>query len=376
MDSIPAPPVLVTGAAGFIGFHVAKRLLARGEAVLGVDNLNGYYDVRLKRARLRELRRHEGFEFRRVELADREATRALFDGCAPERVVHLAAQAGVRHSLDNPAAYVDANVVALGNVLEGCRHARTQHLLFASSSSVYGAAGEGAVDEANRTDRPISLYAATKAAGEAMAYAYAHLYGLPVTALRFFTVYGPWGRPDMAYFLFADAIEAGLPIQLYNGGQMKRDFTYVGDVAEGVVRALYRPASGAVRNGTPEAPYNVYNVGSDRPVELSAFVRALEDAMGREARKEMLPMQPGDMPSTHAAVERLRGAVGYQPKTPLEEGLRAFVDWYRRTWLAIARGEGAGTGPVTGQARPRDEAPEADPGGVERDAGAALPRVA
>ena len=330
-------PLLVTGAAGFIGAAVAHRLLARGERVVGVDSLNDYYSVRLKEARLARLRGAGGFDFLRLDLSDREATAGMFDEVRPRAVVHLAAQAGVRHSIDNPAAYVDANLVGFANVLEGCRSVGAEHLVFASSSSVYGAGAVAPFRERDDTDRPVSLYAATKKANEAMAHSYAHLYGLPTTGLRFFTVYGPWGRPDMAYFLFADAIADGRPIRLFNGGRMLRDFTYIDDVAEGLVRTLDRPPA-----ATHGAPYDVFNIGNDRPVEMTAFVSALEAAMGRTARIEPLPMQPGDVPTTHADVARLRDAVGFRPQTPLAEGLARFVAWHRDTWRPLlAAREGA-----------------------------------
>ena len=338
-------PVLVTGAAGFIGLHVASRLLDRGDRVVGLDNLNDYYDVRLKHARLAQLDGRDGFSFTEMDVADREGMAALFEEVRPRSVVHLAAQAGVRYSLENPHAYVDANLVGFANILEGCRHGDVDHLVYASSSSVYGANRNAPFDEEHGADHPVSLYAATKKANEAMAHAYAHLYGLPVTGLRFFTVYGPWGRPDMAYFLFAEAIEEGRPIKLFNEGRMRRDFTYVDDIAEGVVRTLDQPASGdpewRAEAPTPEAsaaPYRIYNIGNDRPTELMTFVGTLERLFGKEAEKELLPMQPGDVLETHACVDRLRDAVGFRPETSLEDGLAAFVDWYRETWLPIKHG--------------------------------------
>ena len=339
-------PILVTGVAGFIGLHVAQRLLDRGETVVGIDNMNDYYDVRLKRARLALLEGRDGFLFAEMDVADREGMAEVFREEAPDRVVHLAAQAGVRYSLENPHAYVDANLVGFANVLEGCRHGGVEHLVYASSSSVYGANRNAPFSEEHGVDHPVSLYAATKKANEAMAHAYAHLYGLPVTGLRFFTVYGPWARPDMAYFLFAEAIEEGRPIKLFNEGKMRRDFTYVGDIAEGVLRTLDRPASGdpewRAEAPTPEAssaPYRVYNIGNDRPTELMTFVETLERLMGERAEKNLLPMQPGDVLETHANVDRLREAVGFQPETSLDDGLGAFVDWYREVWLPIKHGE-------------------------------------
>ena len=329
-------PVLVTGAAGFIGLHVARMLLDRGERVVGVDNLSPYYDVRLKRARLAQLADREGFSFIEMDVADRDAMADLFARHAPERVVHLAAQAGVRYSLENPDVYVDANLVGFANVLEGCRHGGVEHLVFASSSSVYGANREAPFREDHRTDRPVSLYAATKKANEAMAYAYAHLYGFPVTGLRFFTVYGPWGRPDMSYFLFAEAMEEGRPIRLFNEGRMRRDFTFVDDIAEGVLRTLDRPA----RPDAPGAPpYQIYNIGGGQPTDLGTFVATLERAMGTRARKELLPMQPGDVLETHASAERLHRATGFRPQTPLADGLEAFVAWYREVWLPLKNGD-------------------------------------
>lgn len=327
--------VLVTGVAGFIGMHVAERLLARGERVIGVDSLNAYYDPALKEARLARLRAHAGFEFVRLTVADRRAMETLFARGDVGRVVHLAAQAGVRHSIDHPHEYVDANVVGFLNVLEGCRHARARHLVYASSSSVYGLNTRmpfGVHDEASH---PMSLYAATKRANELMAHTYSHLYALPTTGLRFFTVYGPWGRPDMAPFKFARAILAGEPIDVYNHGDMQRDFTYVDDIAEGVVRALDRPArpDPAWRSDAPTpagsaAPYRLYNIGNSDPVQLLRFIAALEAALGRRAETRLLPMQPGDVPATSADVRDLMHDVGFAPTTPVEEGVRRFAEWY------------------------------------------------
>jgi UDP-glucuronate 4-epimerase len=329
--------VLVTGAAGFIGFHVAKRLLERGDAVLGLDNLNAYYDVSLKEARLRELTCFPTFRFVKLDLADRDAMAELFREHRFPRVVHLAAQAGVRYSIANPAAYIDSNLVGFGNIIEGCRHARTAHLVYASSSSVYGESELAPFSVKQSVDHPISLYAATKKSNELIAHAYAHLYGVPVTGLRFFTVYGPWGRPDMAIFLFTKAILEGRPIDVFNGGQMRRDFTYIDDIVEGVVRTLDHTAtpnpawSGRAPDpSTSTAPYRVYNIGNHDSVELMRLIEIIERALGRTAEKRMLPMQPGDVPATFADVEDLRRDVGFAPNTPIEVGVGRFVEWYRR----------------------------------------------
>ena len=319
--------VLVTGAAGFIGMHSAAALLARGDAVVGVDNLDPYYDVALKEARLAELAGRHGFAFERVDLADAEATARLFRDGHFDGVVHLAAQPGVRYSLVNPAAYLRANVVAFGNVLEGCRHAGVAHLVYASSSSVYGANHVLPFSEDQPTDHPVSLYAATKKADEVMAHSYAHLYRMPATGLRFFTVYGPWGRPDMAPMLFTRAILAGEPIRVYNHGRMRRDFTYVDDIVEGVVRVLDRPPPADAASGAPHA---IYNIGNHEAVELGAFIATLERLLGRKAKRDDQPMQPGDVPATYASIDRLRALTGFAPRTPLAEGLARFVEWYRR----------------------------------------------
>ncbi|MFN0067516.1 MAG: NAD-dependent epimerase [Limisphaerales bacterium] len=328
--------ILLTGAAGFIGMHVAERLLARGEEVLGLDNLNDYYDPHLKEARLARLTPQAGFRFARVALHDRAAMERAFSEFQPERVVHLAAQAGVRYSLQNPHAYADSNLTGFLNILEGCRHAKAGHLVFASSSSVYGLNTKQPFSVEDSVDHPISLYAATKKANELMAHTYAHLYSMPCTGLRFFTVYGPWGRPDMATFLFTRAILEGRPIELFNHGRMRRDFTYVDDIAEGVVRVLDRPAAGdpawdpaAPHPGRSRAPYRLYNIGNHQPVELLEFVSTLESALGRKAEINSLPMQPGDVEATYADVHDLEQDTGFKPATPLAEGLRRFVAWYR-----------------------------------------------
>jgi UDP-glucuronate 4-epimerase len=329
-------PILVTGAAGFIGFHVARRLLQDGRSVVGVDNLSAYYDPALKQARLAELAPFRQFRFEKLDLAAREDTAALFADNRFPHVVHLAAQPGVRYSLIDPHAYADANLVGFLNVLEGCRHGGCRHLVYASSSSVYGANTKVPFRTSDNVDHPVSLYGATKKANESMAHAYAHLYGLPVTGLRFFTVYGPWGRPDMAPWLFTQAISEGRPIRLFNHGKMRRDFTYIDDIVEAVVRLIERPPAGdpawsgeAPDPASSPAPWRVYNIGNNRPVELDHFVRALEAAIGKPAVRELAPMQPGDVVETYADVADLQAAVGFRPDTPIEEGLRRFVDWYR-----------------------------------------------
>ncbi|HQU51025.1 MAG TPA: NAD-dependent epimerase [Casimicrobiaceae bacterium] len=318
--------VLVTGAAGFIGMHAAGALLDRGDEVVGVDNLDPYYDVSLKEARIAQLAPRAGFAFERLDLADADATARLFRDGRFDAVVHLAAQAGVRYSLENPAAYLRANVVAFGHVLEGCRRAKPRHLVYASSSSVYGANHSLPFSEDQPTDHPVSLYAATKKAGEVIAHSYAHLYGLPSTGLRFFTVYGPWGRPDMAPMLFTRAILAGEPIRVFNHGRMQRDFTYVDDIVEGVVRVLDRPPAAHPATG---APWAIYNIGNHEPVELGTFIAALERLLGRKAVRDLQPMQSGDVPTTFASIDRLAALTGFAPKTPLDEGLARFVRWYR-----------------------------------------------
>ncbi len=311
--------VLVTGAAGFIGMHVSERLLRDGCEVVGVDSLDTYYDPALKAARLARLQATPGFSFERLDVADPSATATLFESCGFDRVVHLAAQAGVRHSLNHPQAYAQSNLVGFVNVLEGCRHARVEHLVYASSSSVYGGNVKMPFSEVDRVDHPVSLYAATKKANELMAHSYSHLFGLPTTGLRFFTVYGPWGRPDMAAFLFVDAILSGRPIDVFNHGDMKRDFTYVDDIVEGVVRVL----------GHVPSPYRVLNIGNSDPVALADFIAAIEEALGMKARRRLLPMQPGDVPATCADVSALRTLIDFAPRTDMREGVRRFVSWYR-----------------------------------------------
>ena len=329
-------PILLTGAAGFIGFHTSKRLLARGETVVGVDNVNDYYDPTLKEARLRMLQELPGFSFQRIDVADAAAMRKLFDEVKPDRVIHLAAQAGVRYSLINPHAYTEANITGFLNILEGCRAVQAKHLVYASSSSVYGSNKLQPFSEHHNVDHPVSLYAATKKANELMAHTYAHLFAVPCTGLRFFTVYGPWGRPDMALFKFTRGILAGEPIPVFNEGKMIRDFTYIDDIVEGVVRVLDRPAT-AEPNFDPmhpdpmrsSAPYRVFNIGNNAPVPLLDCIHLLEDALGMKAQMEMLPMQPGDVTSTMADVSELEAAVGFRPATSLADGIRAFVRWYR-----------------------------------------------
>jgi UDP-glucuronate 4-epimerase len=328
--------ILVTGAAGFIGYHVARRLLERGEVVVGLDNLNRYYDVRLKQARLAQLKPFARFTFHKLDLTDRNGLAKLFARYRFRRVVHLAAQAGVRYSLVDPHAYVNSNVVGFLNVLEGCRRVQVEHLVYASTSSVYGNHTRMPFSVRDNVDHPVSIYAATKKANELMAHTYAHLYGLPCTGLRFFTVYGPWGRPDMALFRFTKAILAGQPIQVYNYGRMQRDFTYIDDVVEGVVRTLDRPAkpdpawtSEAPNPATSSAPFRIYNIGNHQPVDLLRMIEILEQTLGKRAKKQFLPLQPGDVPATYADVEDFIAEVGFKPETPIEEGVRKFVEWYR-----------------------------------------------
>ena len=318
--------ILVTGAAGFIGFHVARRLLAEGRMVVGLDNLNAYYDPALKQARLDTLQGQQGFRFEQIDLADRASIAALFAQHRFSKVIHLAAQAGVRHSIDHPHTYADANLEGFVNVLEGCRHHGCGHLIYASSSSVYGAYTKLPFSVADRADRPVSLYAATKKANELMAHSYSHLYRIPTTGLRFFTVYGPWGRPDMAIFLFTKAIIAGTPIQLFNHGKMQRDFTYVDDVTRGILRLIDHVPRSGEDGGVPAL---IYNIGNNRPEDLMHVVAVLEQALGREAVKEMLPMQPGDVLATYADIGDLTRDVGFRPQTSIEDGIREFVAWYR-----------------------------------------------
>ena len=328
--------ILVTGAAGFIGFHLSDRLLQRGDTIVGLDNLNDYYDVRLKQDRLAQLAGRSGFTFWRRDLADRNGIAELFRDHSFDVVIHLAAQAGVRYSLTNPHAYVDSNLVGFVNILEGCRQARVGHLVYASSSSVYGANTQMPFSVHHNVDHPVSLYAATKKANELMAHTYSHLYGLPTTGLRFFTVYGPWGRPDMALYLFTKAILDDQPINVFNEGKMRRDFTYVDDIVEGVIRVADRTPkpdetwSGERPDpGTSRAPYRIYNIGNHQPVELQYFIATLEKALGKTARRNLLPMQPGDVPATYADVDDLMRDVGFHPSTPIEVGIQRFVDWYR-----------------------------------------------
>jgi UDP-glucuronate 4-epimerase len=328
--------VLVTGAAGFIGFHLARRLLESGVHVTGLDNLNTYYDVKLKKDRLKILQAEENFLFSETDLADLNDLRAVFDNQAFDVVVNLAAQAGVRYSIENPHAYVEANLVGFVNLLECCRHHHTPHLVFASSSSVYGANTRMPFSVHHNVDHPVSLYAASKKANELLAHTYSHLYGLPCTGLRFFTVYGPWGRPDMALFLFTKAIFEDKPIQVFNHGRMKRDFTYIDDIVEGVVRVMgKRPQPNLDWHGdrpdpgTSAAPYKIYNIGNNRPLELNAFIAAIESAVGKTAKKDMRDMQPGDVPATFADIEDLARDVGFRPATPIETGIQKFVEWYK-----------------------------------------------
>jgi UDP-glucuronate 4-epimerase len=328
--------VLVTGAAGFIGSAVSLRLLAHGHEVVGIDNLSDYYDVTLKRARLERNKAYTGYTDLRVDIADREGVARAFKAHRPQRVVNLAAQAGVRYSLENPHAYVDTNLVGFLNILEGCRHQAVEQLVYASSSSVYGANTRMPFSVHDNVDHPVSLYAASKKANELMAHTYSHLFRLPVTGLRFFTVYGPWGRPDMSLFLFTHNILAGKPIDVFNYGKHRRDFTYIDDIVEGIVRTLDKPATpneywsgNSPDPATSSAPYRLYNIGNNRPVELMRYIEVLETYLGKKAQRNLLPLQPGDVPDTFADVQDLAEDVGYRPSTSVEDGVKSFVDWYR-----------------------------------------------
>jgi UDP-glucuronate 4-epimerase len=328
--------ILVTGAAGFIGFHLSKKLLAQGESVVGFDNLNSYYDVRLKESRLQQLQAEPGFSFHRAALEDTSAVEKVFNDGKFDVVVNLAAQAGVRYSLENPRAYLDSNIIGFGNILEGCRHTGVKHLVYASSSSVYGANTAMPFSVHQNVDHPLSLYAASKKSNELMAHTYSSLFNLPTTGLRFFTVYGPWGRPDMALFLFTRAILEGRPIDVFNHGRMQRDFTYVDDIVEGISRVMRRVPEGSAAwtgikpdPGTSFAPYRIYNIGNNNPVELNRFIEVLEENLGMKAAKNYLPMQPGDVPATYADIDDLVSDVGFKPATSIEEGISRFVAWYR-----------------------------------------------
>ena len=328
--------ILVTGTAGFIGFHLAKRLMERGDEVIGLDNLNDYYDVNLKKARLKQLTVHKSFREVNMSLEDRKGMEKLFAEEKFDKVVNLAAQAGVRYSIENPHAYIDSNIQGFMNILEGCRHNDIQHLVYASSSSVYGANTKMPFSVRHNVDHPLSLYAATKKSNELMAHTYSHLYDIPTTGLRFFTVYGPWGRPDMAMFIFTKAIIEGRPIDVFNHGKMRRDFTFIDDIVEGVIRTLDNTAqpnndwSGDLSDsGTSKAPYKIYNIGNNNPVELMHMIQTIEEAVGKKAEKNMMPIQPGDVPATYADVDDLMNDVGFKPATSIEEGVGKFVNWYK-----------------------------------------------
>ncbi len=334
--AFPFKRAIVTGAAGFIGFHLSKRLLENGVAVTGIDNLTPYYDVNLKKDRLKQLEAFDGFSFCQEDLSDKDAIDGIFRRFEPEVVVNLAAQAGVRYSLTNPHAYVTSNLVGFVNILESCRHNGVKHLVFASSSSVYGANTRMPFSVHDNVDHPVSLYAATKKSNELMAHTYSHLYDLPCTGLRFFTVYGPWGRPDMALFLFTRAILEGKPIKVFNHGKMQRDFTYIDDIIEGVVRVMAKPAEAnpdwkgdSPDPGTSYARYRIYNIGNNSPVELTHFIEVIEKTLGKEAKKELLDLQPGDVPATYADVDALISDVGFKPETPIETGIGKFIEWYK-----------------------------------------------
>ena len=328
-------PILLTGAAGFIGFHTAKALLARGGSVVGLDNVNDYYDVSLKEARLAQLAADQRFSFVRADLSDRETINRVFEEQRPDRVINLAAQAGVRYAFTNPHAYVDSNLMGFLNILEGCRHYDVKHLVYASSSSVYGANTELPFGVHDNVDHPVSFYAVTKKSNELMAHSYAHLYGIPVTGLRFFTVYGPWGRPDMAMFIFTRKILAGEPIDIFNNGQHSRDFTYIDDIVDGILKSMDHVAvgnptwSGAAPDpATSKAPYRLYNIGNNQSVELMHLISCIENALGKTAEKNFLPMQPGDVPHTYANIDALADATGFSPSTPIEVGVKKFIEWY------------------------------------------------
>lgn len=323
--------VLVTGVAGFVGFHLAQRLLSEGIEVYGIDNLNDYYDVQLKKDRIAQIGGRAAFTFQFLDLANRDGILELFENLQFDYVVNLAAQAGVRYSLENPFAYVDSNLSGFVNLLEGCRRSHVKHLVFASSSSVYGANTKVPFSVTDNVDHPISLYAASKKANELVAHVYSHLYRLPTTGLRFFTVYGPWGRPDMAYFKFVQAIAANKPIDVYNFGKMQRDFTYIDDVIEGVVRVMHKPPQTDADTNT--VPYKIYNIGNNSPVQLSKFIEVIEEALGKKAEKNFLPMQPGDVPATYADVDALVQDVGFKPNTSIEEGMHKFIEWYRSYYV-------------------------------------------
>ena len=330
--------VLITGAAGFIGYHLSQRLLKENIQVYGIDNLNNYYDVNLKKARLAQLKLHSEFTFELLDLSDNTSVTQLFQTQTFDYVVNLAAQAGVRYSLQNPHAYIDSNITGFVNLLEACRHSSIKHLVFASSSSVYGVNRKIPFSTSDNVDHPISLYAASKKANELIAHTYSHLYKLPVTGLRFFTVYGSWGRPDMAYFKFVKAIEEGKPIDVYNFGEMQRDFTYIDDIVEGIVRVMYKPPSYrdiSNSEATHKPPYKLYNIGNNKPVALRTFIEVIEKALGKEAKKNYLPMQPGDVPITYADVENLMQDVGFRPSTSIEDGIAQFVQWYREYYSSI-----------------------------------------